>query len=385
MIILKFNLEINSNIRKGKNNYRFYRNLMKSNKKLFEYKYYISIIIPCYNVENYIDRCMQSIVAQTIGFDNLQVIFINDASTDNTIKKLENWESKFPENVIVVDYDENLRQGGARNIGLCYAAAEYVGFIDADDWIEADMYESLYKTTKEKKWNVIKGKYIRYYSEQDKQKPAPNSDYSVIRYEFENKGRFYKGETSDVGNKGFFGCVCSGIFYKELILKNNIWFPEKLAYEDDYWQSLLNLYVENICIIDKPFYYWFFNDNSTVASMNAAHHFDRITIEMMLIDEYKRRNAFNIFYTQIEYEFIDRIYFRTLESVFVRFNYIPSFFDILKKAIFLYFPDLKNELDFSRFNILQQKLLNLLYTTEHITVETLENVKSMYLELVYKN
>ena len=104
----------------------------------------ISIIVPCYNVEQYIDRCLDSIVKQTIGFNNLQVIVVNDASTDGTLEKLIQWEKQYPQNILIITYDVNIKQGGARNRGLQYADAEYIGFVDADDWIEPEMYEELY-------------------------------------------------------------------------------------------------------------------------------------------------------------------------------------------------------------------------------------------------
>lgn len=74
----------------------------------------ISVIIPCYNVEKYIDRCLESITAQTIGLDMLEIILINDGSTDNTLDKLYRWERLFPENIMVITYEENLRQGEQR-------------------------------------------------------------------------------------------------------------------------------------------------------------------------------------------------------------------------------------------------------------------------------
>lgn len=121
----------------------------------------ISVIIPCYNVEKYIDRCLESVVAQTIGLDMIEIIVINDASTDNTLKKLYEWERRFPENIMVVTYEENLRQGGARNIGLEYASGQYIGFVDADDWIERDMYRLLYEKMCTMRFDAVKCKYVR--------------------------------------------------------------------------------------------------------------------------------------------------------------------------------------------------------------------------------
>lgn len=111
----------------------------------------ISIIVPCYNVEKYVGKCIESLLAQTIGRDKLELIFINDASTDGTLRILKAYERMDPEHICVITYDENIKQGGARNVGLSYATGNYIGFVDADDWIEPDMYERL--LTMVKKYN----------------------------------------------------------------------------------------------------------------------------------------------------------------------------------------------------------------------------------------
>lgn len=121
----------------------------------------ISVIVPCYNVEKYIDRCLDSLVSQTVGQDKLEIILVNDASTDNTLSLLEKWESRYPDNIMVVTYDTNIRQGGARNVGLSYAQGEYIGFVDSDDWIEPRMYELLLKGIEESGCDISRCKYLR--------------------------------------------------------------------------------------------------------------------------------------------------------------------------------------------------------------------------------
>ncbi len=105
----------------------------------------ISVIIPCYNVVSYIDRCLSSVMEQSIGLENVEVICVDDASVDNTVEKLLVWEQTYPDSIIVVKSGKNGRQGTARNIGLTYASGDWVAFIDSDDWIEPDYLERLYE------------------------------------------------------------------------------------------------------------------------------------------------------------------------------------------------------------------------------------------------
>ena len=106
----------------------------------------ISIVVPCYNVTACIDKCMESLLNQTIGLDNIEIVLVDDASTDNgaTVEKLLEYEKKFPDVIMVVLQEENGRQGGARNAGIQYATGEYLLFCDADDYLSLCAAERLY-------------------------------------------------------------------------------------------------------------------------------------------------------------------------------------------------------------------------------------------------
>lgn len=104
----------------------------------------VSVIIPVYNVENYIERCLDSVVCQTLS--DIEIILVNDGSKDASGKICQTYAHKFP--FIKYYSQDNAGSAAARNTGLAYATGEYVGFIDSDDWIEPDMYERLYNTAK---------------------------------------------------------------------------------------------------------------------------------------------------------------------------------------------------------------------------------------------
>lgn len=171
-------------------------------------KYIISAIIPCYNVEKYIDRCLSSVVRQSIGMEHMQIILVNDASTDNTLEKLLLWETRYSDNILVITYEQNLRQGGARNMGLNYATGDYIGFVDSDDWIEPDMYEVLVKEMFEGGYDVVNCQLIRDKGNDEKSNFQPE-----------------------------WGGIVTGLYDRELIYGHNIVFPENVSYEDNYWGS----------------------------------------------------------------------------------------------------------------------------------------------------
>ena len=105
----------------------------------------VSVIIPCYNVEPYIGECLDSVIGQTIGKENLEIIVVDDCSTDNTVQILQAYETRYPEQMIVVLCEQNGRQGTARNIGLSYASGEFVSFVDSDDYMPDDAVEKILK------------------------------------------------------------------------------------------------------------------------------------------------------------------------------------------------------------------------------------------------
>ena len=101
----------------------------------------LSVIVPVYNMakEGILDYCINSLVRQTL--ENMEIIAVDDASTDDSLKILRKFEEKYPGRVKVVASPENRRQGGARNLGLREAQGRYIGFMDADDWVVEDLYD----------------------------------------------------------------------------------------------------------------------------------------------------------------------------------------------------------------------------------------------------
>ena len=104
----------------------------------------ISVIVPIYNVEKYLDRCVDSIINQT--YKNLEIILVDDGSPDNCLAICDSWAEK--DRRIKVIHKENGGVSSARNSALDIASGDYIGFVDSDDWIEPDMYEILIKNAK---------------------------------------------------------------------------------------------------------------------------------------------------------------------------------------------------------------------------------------------
>lgn len=342
----------------------------------------ISVIVPCYNAGKFIDRCMESLVSQTIGLQRMELILVNDASTDDTLEKLKAWEKRYPESVLVITYEENIRQGGARNVGIQYATGKYIGFVDADDWVEPDMYEALLQPTKEKEYDVVKGKFL-YETSEDKWKKIDNSASQDVNYEFERINGYYIGEVSNVGNIGQYGTIPTGIYKREMIAENELWFPEKIAYEDNYWEAVLSLYTKSLYIVDKVVYHYVFHDDSTTNARNN-HHLDRLPIEVAIVEAYKERGMLEACHNKLEMEFIQRYYLNTMYIIFTRYDDIPDIFEQMKNTIYEYFPDFEKNEGMKKLGIREQALIQLLKVPGTLSEKELQEFKNHYLNTFKK-
>ena len=118
----------------------------------------VSVLIPCFNVENYLRQCLDSVVNQTLR--DLEIICINDGSTDSTPDILREYAARDPR-IRIID-KENTGYGGSMNRALDMAGGEYVGIVESDDWAEADMFERLYAAAKEHDCDLVKSNFYDY-------------------------------------------------------------------------------------------------------------------------------------------------------------------------------------------------------------------------------
>ncbi|WMJ90225.1 glycosyltransferase [Anaerocolumna sp. MB42-C2] len=314
----------------------------------------ISIIIPCYNMERYMERCIKSLLVQTIGLDVLELIFVNDASTDGTLDILLSYEKEYTDSIIVINSEENRKQGGARNLGLYYASADYIGFVDADDWVEPTMYEKLYNKAVEYDCDVVTCEYKRDFGK-------------AIPITMGLTGEPDKFEVIDSidKRKEFFledkrGGVWSKLYKKKIITESGIFFPENLFYEDNYWFPVISFYIERYYVIEEYLYHYFINFNSTTIKRNSIRHMDRMEIEIMKLKTFMELGVYNTFANEIEFIFIKLYYINTLHYLFSRYDYdkIPTnLFAVLQDNLKKLIPNYKNNIYYDEFSDLDKELL----------------------------
>ena len=308
----------------------------------------VSIVVPFHNSEGYIDRCMNSLLNQTIGLQNLELILVDDASTDGTLDLLKAYEKKYPKQIILIPCVQNGRQGRARNIGLQYATAPYVGFMDSDDWIEADMYEKMYKKITRYHCDIVHCRHIRNDGtsiiidsrneegkegkekkeseeaeenkgikgkEQDKifEKSTGKQDAIITIEDDKQREKFLVSDVMGVG-------VWDKLYRRELIMDNKIVFPEGLAYEDICFGAMMYLYAKKIYILEERLYHYYVNWESTVLKMNQPYHLDIFKVNEMKWQEYEERGALKRFPMAVKYDFVKCYYLAGMKMLLLRYT-----------------------------------------------------------------
>lgn len=318
----------------------------------------ISVIIPCYNIARWIDRCIASVAVQTIGLDSMEVICVDDASTDGTWERLQKWEQKFPEHMLLIRQDVNRRQGATRNLGLRHASAPYIAFVDGDDWLEPDYFEQLYAPIAHQSYDVVACGAAT--------DPSASLVYFDEKSRGEGEGQALCSDTVErkkemLIQKPLNIFAWAKIIRKELLLDHQIYFPEGLLYEDNYWYPLLHIYADTIYIVQKRLYHYFMRDSSTVHAMNDPHHLDRVTIQLIKWEDYEKRGLLQSYRAELEYDglYCAMHFMRCLVFRYDRpsFSYYQLQREVLRQRI----PDDIMALYADTFSGLDRILFNALY------------------------
>ena len=141
------------------------------------------------------------------------------------------------------------------------------------------------------------------------------------------------------------GYVCTSVYRRKMVIENDVWFPEHLAYEDIYWQRLIKFYAKSACIIDGITLHHYNHPMSTLNRKNASHHTDRLTCYEMLLAEYSKRGFLGSFYPQILSDAMETYYFNSYFMFFTKMDEIPDVYSRIRATIYEFFPDWEDRYD----------------------------------------
>ncbi|MBO4815553.1 MAG: glycosyltransferase [Clostridia bacterium] len=297
--------------------------------------YKISVIIPVFNCEKYLEKCLDSVLSQTLN--DIQIILIDDGSTDNSLEIIKKYANKHSN--IIYKTKSNEGQAIARNLGIEMANGEFICFVDSDDYIEKDMLETLYQNGIENKSDIIICDYFEDY---------------------ENKNIYKKSLYIDEGNliKSYMVCVagpCSKIIKTDLIKRNNLKFLENNIYEDLAIIPTLGLYTNNISYCQKPFYHYVIRTNSTMQQTKYNEKIESIFNVMNYLYENFDQKGYN---EELEFLYINHLLYAGCGR-FLKYKNTDEMISKIINTINSKFPNWKNNKYFKKQSTIYKLTCNI--------------------------
>ena len=252
----------------------------------------VSVIVPFYNVEGYIEKCLDTLVNQTL--EDIEIILVNDGSKDNSILIAKKFLENYPKKIVYLE-KENGGLSDARNFGIPYAKGEYIAFLDSDDYVEKNMYEEMYNLAKKENSDMVQCNFYWEYIDKNKKKIGDMQKYS-------NKKELITRGRVEAWNK---------LIKREILENEEIRFPKGLRYEDVEFTYKLAPYLEKVSFIDKPFIHYIQRQNSISNSQNerTAEIFDILD---NVIKYYKEKNIYEEYKNELEYIYVKTVFCRSL-------------------------------------------------------------------------
>lgn len=274
----------------------------------------VSVIVPVYNVEEYLSKCLSSLVEQTLK--DIEIIVINDGSPDDSQIIIDEYQKRFP-NMRVYKKD-NSGLSDTRNVGIKYATGEYIAFVDSDDSVRSDMYLKMYEKAKSGDFDIVAGdvKYV-YYDHETILTTDPKEDTYDIRKAFIN----------------LYPAVCTKIFKRDILVNNNIYFKSGVWYEDVEFMYRLLPYIKKIGVIHEPFYEYLQREKS-ITSTVSPKIYDYIHNMNGILDYYREKGLYEKYKNELEYAYVRYIYATFIKTClgYDKTNYLKAVDDAIKNV-----------------------------------------------------
>ena len=241
----------------------------------------VSIIVPIYNVEKYLERCINSLIGQTL--EDIQIILVNDGSTDKSGEIVKRYASKYKEKIMYLE-KTNGGLSDARNYGLSYATGEYIAFLDSDDYIEREAYQEMYEKAKQENADFVECDFLWEY---------PDKIKKDKRYEYKNQKEMLAFVRVVAWNK---------LIKHEVIEKNKLEFPKGLRYEDIEFTYKMIPHLTKTAYVDKCFVHYVQRDNS-IANVQNSRTAEIFTILDDVVKYYKENGFYEEYKAELEYNY----------------------------------------------------------------------------------
>ena len=258
----------------------------------------VSVIVPVYNVEKYLKKCLDSLVNQTLN--DIEIIIVNDGSPDNSKKIIKEYKKKYPSIIKVLD-QTNQGLSDARNNALSLTTSKYIMYVDSDDYVATDMVEKMYnKIVKDNADVVICGNNV------------VDENYNLILSTYPSNNNY----SNDI-EKIIFGNMCAWnkIYKKSLLVNNNLKFRSKVWYEDLDYSYKVFAKAEKTTFLEENLYNYLLRSNSIMNSQKANRNLEILQALNEIIKYSKSNKIYKKNYSIMEYLCIFHVYISAITRV----------------------------------------------------------------------
>ncbi|WP_161878209.1 glycosyltransferase family 2 protein [Alkalibacterium sp. MB6] len=222
----------------------------------------VSIIVPAYNVERYIEECIDSLLNQT--YKNIEIIVLDDASTDATLYLLKQYEGR----IQIIENELNQGQGARRNQGMKLAKGEYIYFIDSDDWIEMNTIEELVEQAVKTDADLVR---FNGKSFSEGEVTLEREGQYNFSHQLEHQKVYRGDDLLEKNRRSFSASPCLYLIKKSVIDQHNLYFLEGVLHEDEYFTTRLFYAIESMTYINKAYYNRRYRVASTMTEQSNLH------------------------------------------------------------------------------------------------------------------
>ena len=303
----------------------------------------VSVILPVYGVADYIVKCTESLLAQTL--QEMEFLFVDDRGPDNSIELLKQTIKGHPreKQFRILTPEHNLGAGMARNFAIPEAKGEYIAFVDSDDWIESDMFERMYNCAKEQGGtDLCMCQASKDYLDGTPSIVLTNPD--VIEGEFTHEKRaFFLTH--------YVSYFWTFIYKRELIEKYAIRYPEDRSADDSFFLACALMTAKSISRVDAPFYHYLIRPGSVCTTKDSVKYKKRLTVFSKLMAYAKQQGVYEAFKPEIDFLYIKKGYLSTLV------NYVVNALEPKKEVFAEVYAELQKEVpEYAQNAYLKQKL-----------------------------
>ncbi len=256
----------------------------------------LSVIIPVYNAEKFICKCLNSLLGQTLK--EVEIIVVDDRGPDNSMQLVRELKDRVDDEnrIRIIEMPHNSGAAAARNYGLKYAQGEYVAFVDSDDWCEPAMYETLYNLAKKGNCDWCYANAIKEY---------PDGRKVVLKQPEEPSGDLTPNVRKEMLSR-FVAYFWTSIYRRDFLIENHIEFPLYRFSEDSFFVWKVVMHAQRFATVNEEFYHYIVQPNSVSNIYDGTKHQQKVEVFTLLINDFRAEQKYLPYKSELDYLYIKK-------------------------------------------------------------------------------